>query len=178
VTGTIAWFDLQRTNVAITDSLGKSYQTGKQRSTGIDLDLQWRASNALTLLAAMTVQSAKIVEDSFNATLVDKQLFNVPERSARLAARYNASGSLAGWGAGLGVTYRDVLPGDSKNTFFTPAATVWDTQLSYQGHKARYGIGINNLLDAKYYVPSAYFGGGNVTPAAPRTLLVTADFSF
>lgn len=179
ITGTVAWFDLQRTNAAITDQATfKSYQTGKQRSTGVDVDLQWRASNALTLLATFTAQTARIVEDSLNASLVDKQLFNVPERSARLAARYSASGNLAGWGAGLGVTYRDVLPGDNKNTYFTDAATVWDTQLSYQSGKARYGMGISNLLDKKYYVPSAYFSGGNVTPAAPRTWVVTANYSF
>jgi iron complex outermembrane receptor protein len=179
LTATLAWFDLERTHVAITDPMTfKAYQSGKQRSTGMDVDVQWRVDHAWTLLASLTSQTAKMVEDNLNPGLVGKQLFNVPQKSARLAARYTASGQWAGWGAGLGMTYRDRLPGNSSNTFFTPAATVWDAQISYKTGQVRYGIAVNNVLDKKYFIPAAYFAGGNVTPAAPRTFAVSADFGF
>jgi iron complex outermembrane receptor protein len=88
------------------------------------------------------------------------------------------NGTFNGLGAGLGMTYRSELPIDTTNTTFTPAVTVWDAQLSYKTAHARYGININNLLDKEYYVPSAYFGGGQVTPAYPRTVTATATYTF
>ena len=180
VTATLAWFDLTRKNVAIGDPAnpGFSIQAGKQRSRGVDLDLRWQASPSWAWIAAFTTQTAEITEDS-NATLVGKQLFNVPEQSARLATRYDfRSGDLTGLGLGLGVTHHSRLPGNSTNTFFTPATTVWDAQLSYSLWKARLGLNVLNLTDKKYYVPSAYFVGGQVTPALPRTITATATFSF
>ena len=63
-------------------------------------------------------------------------------------------------------------------SFFTPATTVWDAQVSYQTRNARYGVAVSNLLDAQYFVPSAYFGGGQLMPAAPRTITASAVFSF
>lgn len=180
VTATLAWFDLTRKNVAIGDPAnpGFSIQAGKQRSKGVDLDLRWQASPAWAWIAAFTSQTAEITEDS-NATLVGKQLFNVPEQSARLATRYDfRSGDLTGLGLGLGVTHHSRLPGNSTNTFFTPASTVWDAQLSYSLWKARLGLNVLNLTDKKYYVPSAYFVGGQVTPALPRTITATLSLAF
>lgn len=180
VTATLAWFDLTRTNVAIGDPAnpGYSIQAGKQRSKGVDLDLRWQATPSWAWIAALAVQKAEITEDS-NTALVGKQMFNVPERTARLATRYDfRSGSLAGLGLGLGVTHSAKLPGDVTNTFFTPATTVWDTQAVYTIGKTRLGVNVVNLTDKKYYVPAAYFGGGQVIPALPRTITATASFSF
>ncbi|WP_234086499.1 TonB-dependent siderophore receptor [Azonexus sp. R2A61] len=180
VTATVAWFDLTRKNVAIGDPAnpGYSIQAGKQESKGVDVDLRWQATPAWAWIAAFAVQKAEITEDS-DATLVGKQLFNVPEKTARLATRYDfRSGSLAGLGLGLGLTHSAKLPGTSTNTFFTPATTVWDAQLSYTIWKARFGLNIVNLTDKKYYVPTTYFGGGQVIPALPRTITATANFSF
>lgn len=179
VTATLAWFDLERTNSSVTDPMTfKAYQTGKQRSHGVDIDLQWRAAKGLTLLAALANQKAEIVDD-LKPALVGKRLFNVPETTARLAARYDfQAGQWAGWGLGLGVTHHDKLPGNNTNTFFTPSAQVWDAQVSYQSKGARYGLNVSNLFDKQYFVPSAYFGGGQVIPAAPRALTASAVFSF
>jgi iron complex outermembrane recepter protein len=180
VTASVALFDLTRKNVAIGDPAnpGFSIQAGTQRSKGLDLDLTWQATPSLVWIAAFTDQTARITEDS-NAALVGKQLFNVPKRQLRLAVRYDIlRGNWAGLGAGLGVSYRDRLPGNNTNTFFTPAVTVWDAQLSYQQGRARYALSVRNLFDKQYYQPSAYFGGGQVIPGQPRTVSVSANFNF
>lgn len=180
ITATVAWFDLTRKNVAIGDPAnpGYSIQAGTQQSKGVDIDLRWQATPSWAWIAAFTTQKAEITEDS-NAALAGKQLFNVPEQSARLATRYDfRSGNLAGLGLGLGLTHNSKLPGNSTNTFFTPATTVWDAQVSYAIWKARFGLNVFNLTDKKYYVPSAYFGGGQVIPALPRTITATANFAF
>ena len=176
LTASAAWFDLTRLNVAIADpvNLGFSMQAGRQRSRGVDADLRWQLSDGLTLVGAVTAQTSEILEAS-TPGLVGTQLFNVPERTARLAGRYDVPGGrLAGLGVGLGVTYQSELPGNSFNTFFTPAATVWDSQVSYSVKKVRLGLNVGNLADRKYYIPSNYFGGNQVIPALPRTFAVTA----
>lgn len=180
VSATLAWFDLKRKNAAVSDSAhpGHSIQTGKQQSKGVDLDLIWEVNPSWKWIGAFTTQTAKITEDT-TASRVGKQLFNVPEKSVRIATRYDMmGGALDGLGLGLGMTYRSELPMDTANTVFTPSATLWDAQLSYKTAHARYGININNLLDKEYYIPSAYFGGGQVTPASPRTVMATAMFTF
>lgn len=179
VTATVAYFDLKRSNVVVTDpNTYLPYQVGGQESKGLDLDLNWRINSSWQWLAAYTNQTAKVTEDSYNATSVGKQLFNVPEQSLRLATRYDIkSGDYTGLGFGLGATHSSKLPGDAANSYFTQAVTVWDAQLSYKKDNTRYGVYVNNLFDKQYYRPSAYFGGGQVMPGLPRTIMATAQFS-
>lgn len=178
---TLALFDLARTNVPVTDPLNpfSSIQVGEQRSRGIDIDWVYAASKSLTWLGHYTRQNPRISKDAALPTTVGKQIFNVPKTSARFAVRYDfVGGAWHGLGAGLGVTHHSKLPGNSANTFYTPSATVWDAQLSRTAGSARYALAINNLFDRKYYEPSAYFGGGHVTPATRRQLSFTARYSF
>lgn len=180
VSATLALFDLTRKNAAVSDTAnpGFSVQTGVQQSRGVDLDLRWQASTALSLIAALTSQTAIIVQDT-NAAIVNKQLFNVPKQTARLAAYYDVNGGdWAGLGLGLGVTHHSSLPGNTTNTFFTPSATIADAQVAYKLRDMKFGLNISNLFDKKYYVPSAYFGGGQVIPVLPRTISATVNFSF
>ena len=180
VSATVALFDLTRINATVTDpATFAAYQTGQQRSKGLDVDLRWQATPELVWVAAYTRQTAKTTQDAFAPGLVGKQLFNVPEQQLRLPARYDVrTGPLAGWGAGLGLTHRSRLPGNSSNTFFTPAATVFDAQLSYRTATARYALAIGNLTNKRYFAPAAYFSGGQVIPALPRTVSLSANFNF
>jgi iron complex outermembrane receptor protein len=180
LSATVAYFDLRRRNAVVADAANPGYstQSGLQRSHGVDLDARWQASPSLAWLFNLTQMQARTEQDS-NAAHVGKVLFNTPERSARLAARYDAlSGTLAGWGAGLGLSYHGKLAGDTSNSYFTPTATVWDAQLSYKTGGTRYSLSVNNLLDKQYFMPSAYFSGGQVTPAAPRTVQASAQLAF
>lgn len=179
ISATLAWFELTRKNAAVADpaNLGFSIQAGKQRARGVDLDLVWQVDPSLRWIASFTSQTARIVEDT--TLTIGNQLFNVPRQTARLAARYDIHGGpLNGLGLGLGLTHHSRLPGDTGNTFFTPSATVWDAQASYLIGPARLGLNVRNLTNHKYWVPSTYFGGGQVLPAAPRTLTATASIAF
>jgi iron complex outermembrane receptor protein len=182
VSATVALFDLTRHNATVTDpTTFAAYQTGQQRSKGLDADVRWQATPELVWVAAYSHQTAKTTEDAFAPSQVGQPLFNVPEQQLRLAARYDVrSGALAGWGAGLGLTHRSKLRGHAANTpaFFTPAVTVFDAQVSYRTQAARYAIAIGNLTNKQYYAPAAYFSGGQVIPALPRTVSLSAQFSF
>lgn len=175
----VAMFDLRRRNVPIADPLMpfQSIQSGEQRSSGLDADWRYEASKSLTFLGHFTRQNPRVTQDT--TIPVGNQLFNVPKTSARLAVRHDwREGALRGLGIGLGATYRSALPGNSANTFFTPASTVWDAQLSWLAGPARYSLAISNLTDRKTWEPSAYFSGNHVIPSARRQVTLGASFSF
>jgi iron complex outermembrane recepter protein len=180
LSATVALFDIQRKNAAVADPVntGFSVQTGVQQAKGLDLDLRWQVSPSLAWIAAYTHQTAEISQDT-NAAWVGKRLFNVPEQTLRVAARYDVrQGDWTGLGLGLGATHRSSLAGDTSNTFFTPAVTLVDAQASYKRGGMKYSASVSNLLNKQYYAPMAYFGGGQVVPGTPRTLVlgVTAQF--
>ena len=180
VSATAALFDIQRKNAAVADpvNMGLSVQTGVQQAKGLDLDLRWQASPSLAWIAAFTHQTAEITQDT-NAAWVGKRLFNVPEQTLRVAARYDVrQGDWRGLGLGLGATHRSSLAGDTSNTFFTPAVTLVDAQASYKRGSIRYSASLTNLLNKQYFAPMAYFGGGQVVPGMPRSLIVGVSTQF
>ncbi|MFN5096499.1 TonB-dependent siderophore receptor [Limnohabitans sp.] len=180
VSATAALFDIQRKNAAVADpvNMGLSVQTGVQQAKGLDLDLRWQASPSLAWIAAFTHQTAEITQDT-NAAWVGKRLFNVPEQTLRVAARYDVrQGDWRGLGLGLGATHRFSLAGDTSNTFFTPAVTLVDAQASYKRGSMRYSASLTNLLNKQYFAPMAYFGGGQVVPGMPRSLIVGVSTQF
>jgi iron complex outermembrane receptor protein len=180
VSATAALFDIQRKNAAVADpvNMGLSVQTGVQQAKGLDLDLRWQASPSLAWIAAFTHQTAEITQDT-NAAWVGKRLFNVPEQTLRVAARYDVrQGDWRGLGLGLGATHRSSLAGDTSNTFFTPAVTLVDAQASYKRGSMRYSASLTNLLNKQYFAPMAYFGGGQVVPGMPRSLVVGVSTHF
>jgi iron complex outermembrane receptor protein len=183
LTATLAWFDLTRRNVPTSGPAPNYYiyQVGEQNSKGIDLNLAWKASKSLTVLAGLSDQKAITVENQYSAASVGKLLQNVPAQTARLAMRYDLrEGDLAGLGFGLGLRHHSKLAADSSNTNFTPAVTVYDSQVSYRMKGVSLNLAINNLLDKKYVVPSSQSSsaGPLYFPAPGRTAMLTATMDF
>lgn len=180
LSATAALFDIQRKNAAVADPAnpGLSVQTGVQQAKGVDVDLRWQATPSLAWIAAYTHQTAEITQDT-HAAWVGKRLFNVPEQTLRVAARYDVrQGEWNGLGLGLGASYRSNLAGDTSNSFFMPAVTLWDAQASYKRGQTQYSASVNNLLNKQYYAPMAYFGGGQVVPGLPRSLVLSVSTRF
>ncbi|MCE2781536.1 TonB-dependent siderophore receptor [Limnohabitans sp.] len=180
LSATAALFDIQRKNAAVSDPAnpGFSVQTGLQQAKGLDMDLRWQATPSLTWIAAYTNQTAEITQDT-NAAWVGKRLFNVPEKTMRLAARYDVrQGEWHGLGLGVGAAYRSNLAGDTSNTFMMPAVTLWDAQASLKRGDIRYSASVTNLLNKQYCAPMAYFGGGQVVPGLPRSLVLGISTQF
>lgn len=177
VNATLALFDLELRDAVVGDPAnpGQSLQIGRQASRGVDLDVHWQATPEWAVLANASRQNARILDDP---QLAGRQLFNTPRTSGRLAVRWDGrDAAWRGWGAGFGATYHDRLPGDAENNFFTPAATVFDAQVSYSVGSMRFAIVANNLTDRRYFLPSAYFGGGQVLPSLRRSVFLTASFA-
>jgi iron complex outermembrane receptor protein len=173
LSGTIAWFDLSLKNGLQPDpvNFGQTLQVGREKSRGVDVDLQWRLGASTRLLAALSRMTTEVVDTG-------KAFVDVPKTSARLALRHDfgAGGVLPGLGLGLGLKHNGPLKGDAANTFETPASTVFDAQVSYRVGSVRLGLVVDNLADRKVWVPSRYFGGGQVTPAPRRSVAATASW--
>lgn len=183
VSASLAWYELTVDNALVANpdplAVGTSVQAGRKQSRGVDLDLTWQASPQWHGLLALSRASATISEDS-RAALVGKQLFSVPRTTARVATRYSlgAGSAMPGLSLGLGLTHHSALPGDNSNSFFTPSATVFDTQAAYRIGDLQLSLNVRNLTDKKYWEPSRYFGGGQVTPAPRRTLALQGQLAF
>ncbi len=175
--GSLAWFHNERTNVAvpIPGSL-LSTQSGKQRAQGIEADLVWQLASEFTVLMNYAYQDARVVSDT--ALPTGNRLARIPQHSGRVAVRYDRKeGFFKGFGAGLGVTMATSRPGDNANTFSTPAYATVDAQLSYTRGPASVSLGIQNLFDARYYQPFAFFNG-SVAPNAPFNVFCQATVRF
>jgi iron complex outermembrane receptor protein len=174
----LAVFDLELKNALVADpvNIGQSLQVGEQRSRGVDIDFSWQPRSDWRVLLNASWQNPEVTQDPL---LQGKQLFNIPKTTARAYANHDIGRWAEGlWSAGLGVTYTSELPGDSANNFFTPSSTVWDAQLAWRGERATVQLVVRNLFDNEYFVPSQYFGGGQVLPAAPRLVSLNASFKF
>lgn len=175
LSGTVAVFNLKLKNALQPDpaNLGQTLQVGLEKSSGLDVDLQWQLSSSTRLLASVSQLDTEVVDTG-------KRFVDVPKTTARLALRHDlgAGSALPGLGLGLGLSHHSALPGDATNSFSTPAATVWDAQASYRIGKAQFGVTVRNLADKTYYVPSRYFGGGQVTPAPRRQVAANLQWQF
>lgn len=172
---TLALFDLKLKNALVADAAnpGQTLQAGQASSKGVDLDLRWQVNPAWHWLASASRLQAKLDDTG-------KRLVDVPRGSARLYTHYElgAGSALPGLGLGLGLKYHSALPGDGANSYFTPAATLWDAQLAYKLQNVVLRLAVNNLADKRYWVPSRYFGGGQVTPAPRRSVHASASIDF
>ena len=175
LSGALAWFDLKLKNALKADPAnpGKTIQVGEESSRGFDVDLRWQIDAAWRVLASLTQQTTKVKDTG-------KRFVDVPKTSARVAMHYDfGTQSIApGLGLGLGLTHHSALAGDAANSFETPSATVFDAQVSYRIGNATLALVARNLSDKQYWVPSRYFGGGQITPAAPHSVAATARFEF
>jgi iron complex outermembrane receptor protein len=174
VSATLAWFDLSLRNGLQADpvNVGQTLQVGEETSRGVDLDLVWQLAAGTRLLGSWSHIDTEVVDTG-------KRFVDLPDTTARVALRHDFAGSsaLSGLGLGLGFTYHSALAGDADNSFETPSATVWDAQLSYRSGAFLFGVVARNLADKAYFVPSRYFGGGQVTPAPERSVALTVQWS-
>ena len=90
IQGAIAWYDLKRQNVLVTDTANSGYkvQRGEQLTRGIETELSAEILEGLKLTAAYTYTIDAEISKDANASNVGKALDNIPEHAYSLSARY------------------------------------------------------------------------------------------
>ncbi|AUT61362.1 TonB-dependent siderophore receptor [Paraburkholderia terrae] len=184
VTGTLAFFNIDKSNVLVSQYNDTTKQTdwrtsGKARSRGIELDVAGQIGQRWSVIASYAYIDAKTTEDPLYA---GNRLWNVAQHTASLAAVYDFGAIFGGdqLRMGAGAHYVGERPGDSANSFTLPAYTVADAFANYNtkwgGHNVSFQLNVKNLFNKTYYPSSAnrYFVA--VGDARQVSLLSTLEF--
>ena len=178
LSGTLALFDIHRSNVAVADPLVpfNTIQTGEQRVRGFDADLVWQPTPRVSVLLSYAYLDAQVTKDTTYAA--GTRLPLVPANSGRVFAAYRIPVQGVGdvvAGAGFYASTRQGV--DISSKAFTPGFVTADASVSWQQGPLRIAFQAQNLFDKKYYVPFAYLGD-SVAQAERRTGYITASVRF
>ena len=151
-------------------------QIGQQSSDGLEATLElalghgWRVSANAAFVRA---EYDDFVEGGGDRS--GNRPSNVPRRTANLWLN-KALGS--GVDVGMGARYVDARYADAANQIEVPGYTVVDATIAWQAlPDVRLGLELNNLFD-RQYATTASSAGQQWYLGAPRSLFVTADYSF
>ncbi|QNX87742.1 TonB-dependent siderophore receptor [Acinetobacter seifertii] len=178
IQGAIAWYDLKRQNVLVTDTANSGYkaQRGEQLTRGIETELSAEILEGLKLTAAYTYTIDAEISKDANSSNVGKALDNIPEHAYSLSARYKFDPtSKLGWyvGGGFrGETYKTV---DGLDVHI-PGYTVFDTEAGYDAGHWGAQLAIRNLFDKDYYAGA--LNENLVTLGNPRQINFTVKFNY
>ncbi|QMW24320.1 TonB-dependent siderophore receptor [Sandaracinobacteroides saxicola] len=179
LSGTLAGFRITRRNVPTADPLNPftQVQSGEQRSRGVEADLIWEPTPAVSLLASYAFTRATVSRDT--SIPVGNRLPRVPEHSGRIAARYRLlDGPLQGLGIGAGLTAASAAEITLPNRLRGDSWAVVDAQASYQVGRVRLAASVENLFDHRYFIPYQYLGQAVLRPGDPRTATLTIGVTY
>jgi iron complex outermembrane receptor protein len=179
LSGTLAVFQQTRNNVATADpdNLFMSVQTGQQRARGVEADIVWEPTPALSLLANYAHTDAEVTKD--NAIPVGDALPRVPRDSGRIAARYRLlNGPAKGLSFGAGVTAFSARQTTLPNAVSVPGYAAIDAQAAYDVGRYTIQVSAVNLGGRKAYDTYQYFAFPVVMPTQPRSAYVTLKARF
>jgi iron complex outermembrane receptor protein len=177
LSATLAFYDLTRSNLPTADPNNplQTIQVGEQRSRGIEFDISGEILPGWNIIAGYALTEAEITED--NNFPVGNQLNNVPRNALNLWTTYELqSGSLQGFGFGLGVFYFGERQGDLANTFVLPGYTRTDAAIFYKRDNFRAALNIRNLFNVDYFVSAQ--NRARVFPGDPFTVVGTVSWQF
>lgn len=176
--GTVAFFDIERSNVLTRDPDHPAFsiQTGRQRSRGVELEWQGELTPVWKLLAQATWLDTRIEQD--NRYRAGNGLPYAPRFSASLwLSRILSSPADSGkWIASGGLVHQGERFADFANTTRVPAYTRLDLGLSYQERAWATTLTLENALDQRYYQSGVENRPAVIYPGAPRTLMVRLKF--
>lgn len=180
LTGQIAGYQIDRSNVAVTDNadlLRRSKAAGQQRSRGVETDLTWQATEALSLLANYAHTDARFT-DSLAGVPAGNKLALVPENSGRLWANYRfQQPMIKGLSIGGGVYVQGAAYLSNNNAYKVDGYHSFDASIAYELEHFRLAATVKNLTDEKYFQAYNYFGG-RVIAAEGTSAYVTASVKY
>lgn len=184
LTGTIALFSLEKTNVLTSDpaNAGFSLAIGEVESRGFEADLQGRLPGGFDLWASYAFTDAKVAKEVIDAGtgLVIRpgdRLINIPEQnvSVQLSRELRLAGRTATLGGG--VQHVGERLGETGTTFDLPAHTLVRLFAAWRVTEAvELSAYLNNALDETWYANS--YSRLWLQPGAPRTASVAVRYRF
>lgn len=184
LSGTLALFDIHKRNVLVSQfnaatGLTDWRTSGKARSRGVELDMTGQIGKRWNVIASYAFLDAKTTDDPQYA---GNRLANVAQHAAALSAVYDFGQIFGGdrFRLGGGVNYVGNRPGDSANSFWLPAYTIFNAFATYEtrigGQKVRFQLNAKNLFNRVYYPSAVNQLAVAVGDARQVSLLTTFDF--
>jgi len=170
-----AWYVLDRTNTRANDpnDPGRIVQTGRQRTSGYEVEFRGAVTPAWDVIGGVSRQNARIRSATSSAP-AGARVPLVPQLTAAMWNRYQLSPRL---GIGAGVNYQAKSYAAIDNKVTLPAFTEVDAALYYSFARGLHAqINVGNLLDAKHY-PTAN-NNNNISPGEPRSIRLTIATEF
>ncbi|WP_298920375.1 TonB-dependent siderophore receptor [uncultured Nostoc sp.] len=178
LSATLALYDLTLTNVLTTDPTDPDYsvQTGEQRSRGVELSVTGEILPGWNVIGFYGYTDARITKD--NDLPVGNRVEGVPAHVASLWTTYTfLTGSLKGFGGGIGFNYvGDQMP-DSFDTYTIPSYFLTDAALYYRNNNFSVGLNLNNIFNVRYYEASFDYLQ-RIIPGRPYTAQLTVKWEF
>jgi catecholate siderophore receptor len=163
---TAAAYDLERSNIAITDpnNPGVSLLVDGQRTRGLELGLSGNVTPQWSVLGAYAYQDGKITR-SLSATAPEGAILaNLPKNSFSLWNRYDVTRAI---GMGVGLIYRSDIFTATDNTVVLPAYFRADAAAFWTlTRRVAMQVNVENLFGEDYYLYAN--GNNNITPGSPR----------
>jgi iron complex outermembrane receptor protein len=178
---TLAYFDITKQNVAVTDPLfplDASIATGEQQSRGVELDVAGEILPGWNIIAAYAYIDAEVTADT-NPDIVGNRLFNVPKHSASLWTTYEIqSGNLQGLGFGVGFNYVGEREGDLDNSFQVDSYFLTNASIFYRRNNWRFALNFKNLFDINYIEAAENSRSSGNLPGDPFTVIGSVSVEF
>ncbi|MDP3838603.1 MAG: TonB-dependent receptor, partial [Methylococcales bacterium] len=162
VTGQIAGYQIDRTNVAVRDNSDRFFRSvakGQQRSRGIEADVTWQATEALSILANYAHTDARFTDDLAGVPK-NNRLLLVPENTGRLWVNYRFQQPLLqGLSVGGGLYAQSAAYLSNNNTFKADGYHNFDASIAYEKQNFKVSATVKNLTNERYYQAFGYFDG-------------------
>jgi iron complex outermembrane recepter protein len=180
---TLAAYHLTQQNVPSTTPELLQTQTGEVRARGIEFEAKFDLTQNFNVVGSYTYNEAEVTEDGDPARigLVPQ---NAPRQTAALWGYYTFhDGWTNGLGFGAGVRYVDKTAGDTDNTFFVSAHTLFDLAAAYDFGKLSPNLegmsvqlNVQNVGDLTYVAQCV--STANCSYGTGRTILTTLRYQW
>lgn len=174
LSGTVAVFDIDRTNVPVVGIANTVFT--KQQARGAEADIIWQPTKSWQILA-----SYGFVEAEFADSLVypeGNKLLAVPQHSGRLWINYAFEEQmLRGWSVGAGIYAASGAYVDNANAWKTEPYFTVDAKIGYENEQFAATFNVKNLTDEFYFEPYPWFEG-QVAPGADRQFYGTLAYKY
>ncbi len=173
---TLALFNINKSNVAEIVNINNTNElqiVGKQRSRGIEFDINGQLTDNLSIAVNYTYIKVKTLENHNNKLAIGKQLSSVPKHQSSLFLAYNIGefdfGHIRVGGAHyLGSWY--AYNSTYTKAYKLPHSVVYDAFIAYDtkisGKKLSFQLNGKNLSNKVYYPSTSGNANGTLIPVA------------
>lgn len=160
---------------------------GKDKTRGVELDLNWRATSRLAFLFNTYRQNASTESNALasnailgitNQSIQGLRPVGTAKQGGKLWASYHLQNGVQagpGWQVGSGITWKGDTYADSLNQYQVAGYQTWDAAIRYTQVAWDISLNLNNLSNKRYYVSSSNTGA---LPAETRNAMLTVRYRF